>query len=168
METHICLFRHFKKLYNNRFGVDHTVNYKIDKSKYKKHDSPIIDFTYNDNDFSDYEIIIVSPYLRTRQTYEKIFKNREYIIDTRIREYLGHKANLYNKLELENETRLYVNDIPGTETEEDFEKRCIEFLEDILDKYKGKKIFVITHSFVMLKIEKYNKDKNYNIKYFYN
>ena len=154
-EKEIVFFRHFPKLYNNKYRRDREKKaIVIDKKINKMHDSPIDrDIVFKKYDFSsdNQDIIYVSPYRRTRETYEYLFGvNNNYFIDSRIREYLGNKANLGNRLDVDEVTKEYVKDIPGEETEHEFEERCFSFFEEIM-KNQHKKIFVITHGFVINK-----------------
>jgi broad specificity phosphatase PhoE len=158
MSKQIIFFRHFDKLYNNRYRFDETLkNIKIDKNIDKMHDSPLSkDKLPKDKFVFEKDICYVSPYLRTRQTYDYLFGDKNYFIDSRIREYLGHSANRGNSLDVEDKTSEYVNDVPGEESEDDFEKRCNNFFDEIM-KNSHEKIFVVTHGFVINKFFKYAK-----------
>lgn len=123
-------------------------------------DPPIIqkdDFEYLGSE--GYDIIISSPYLRTRMTAEKIDSKKEIsrvIIDYRICEYQGHKKNI--KGSFDSKTKEY--DPPIKENFEEFSKRVRDHLrciEKIKNTYKLRdpkgnlkiKILVITHGIVV-------------------
>lgn len=97
-----------------------------------------------------YDIIICSPMNRAVETAEIINKDKniEIIADERIRERkLGELEG--HEITEEIEKRIWDYDlnykIPGGEDLLEFEKRILEFLEDIKKKYKEKTILIVAH-----------------------
>jgi broad specificity phosphatase PhoE len=166
MDKEIVFFRHFKKLYNNKYQHDKDLlNINIDKNIHRMHDSPIMkSLIYKKYEFKreDYDIVYVSPYLRTRETYDYLFGDKNYFIDNRIREYLGHSCHKGKALDVCKETKEYVKDNPGEEAEIDFEERCFSFFDELMSN-NHQKIFVITHGFVITKFFKYIQQKDCKI-----
>ncbi len=105
----------------------------------------------NIRDSIDVDIIISSPFERTKQTAEILNKNKEVeiIFDDRIKEINfgdlnGNKNELFlNKL---NSSKFNINDVfENGESILDVKKRVMDFLYDIDKKYNNKKILIVTH-----------------------
>lgn len=97
-----------------------------------------------------YDILICSPMNRAKQTAEIINKDRNVpiIFDERIRERKLGKFEGYDATEeLENKIWDYnLNyEIPNGENLHDFEKRILEFLEEIKQKYFDKTVLIVAH-----------------------
>ena len=97
-----------------------------------------------------YDIVICSPMYRAKQTAEIINQNRnvQTIIDERIRERkLGKLEGHEITDEIENQIWDYdLNyQIPDGENLHDFEKRILDFLEDIKKKYSDKTVLIVAH-----------------------
>lgn len=127
---------------------------------------------------SDVDVILCSPVLRARESAEILNKklNKEIIIVEELRE---AKAGIWEgenvTEEAENDYEIYkalrgkeryIYKRGGKESFEDIEKRSIKFIK-FLEKYKGKKVLVVTHSGIMISIEAilkdWNRDKFFNI-----
>lgn len=98
----------------------------------------------------NYDIIICSPMLRAEQTAQIINENRQVstIVDERIRERkLGEFEGEKITEEIENKIWDYnVNyNIQNGENLYDFEKRILDFLKDIKQKYSDKKVLIVAH-----------------------
>lgn len=157
----IVFIRHFEKKWDN----NPKKNNKYYDGKYK-FDSPILE----KNDYAEIiwecvkkygepEIVYCSPYLRTRQT--AAYLSEEFIHDSRLCEYLGHKNHFGQDLDLHPSTLELLDEIPlpGTESEKEFKKRVKKFYQE-LPKIEGT-IYVITHGYVIYTISKQlNSPKN--------
>lgn len=97
-----------------------------------------------------YDIIICSPMYRAKQTAEIINKDKNVktIIDERIRE---RKLGKLEGHEITDEIEKQIWDynlnyqIPEGENLHDFEKRILNFLEDIKKKYSDKTVLIVAH-----------------------
>lgn len=97
-----------------------------------------------------YDIIICSPMYRAKQTAEIINKDKNVktIIDERIRE---RKLGKLEGHEITDEIEKQIWDynlnyqIPEGENLHDFEKRILDFLEDIKEKYSDKTVLIVAH-----------------------
>ncbi|PIT93976.1 hypothetical protein COU00_01425, partial [Candidatus Falkowbacteria bacterium CG10_big_fil_rev_8_21_14_0_10_43_11] len=103
----------------------------------------------------NFDLIVTSDLKRATQTAEIIFKGRniEIIQDKRLREvdfgaeYKPDKKIIIKDME-------HINDsFAGGESFKDVEQRVLKFLSDIVEKYAGKKIAVITHRIPQLSME---------------
>ena len=97
-----------------------------------------------------YDMVICSPMYRAKQTAEIINKDKnvQTIIDERIRERkLGKLEGHEITDEIENKIWDYdLNyQIPDGENLHDFEKRILDFLEDIKKKYSDKTVLIVAH-----------------------
>ena len=118
----------------------------------------------------DYDIVICSPMKRAIQTAEIINqeKNKEIIIDERIRERKLGKLEGNNVTE-ETEKKIWDYEldykIPEGESLHDFEKRILNFLTEIKQKYKNKKILIVAHGGVakILKMHIYGMPESKNL-----
>lgn len=118
----------------------------------------------------DYDIVICSPMKRAIQTAEIINqeKNKEIIIDERIRERKLGKLEGNNVTE-ETEKKIWNYElnykIPEGENLHDFEKRILNFLTEIKQKYKNKKILIVAHGGVakILKKQIYGMPESKNL-----
>ena len=97
-----------------------------------------------------YDVIICSPMKRAKQTAEIINQGKEVetIIDERIRERkLGELEG--HSITEEIEKKIWDYDlnyqIPNGENLHDFEKRILEFLEEIKQKYIDKTVLIVAH-----------------------
>lgn len=109
---------------------------------------------------TDYDIIICSPMYRAKQTAEIIrnYKNVPTVIDERIRERkLGELEGCDITEEIENQIWDYDQNyqIPNGENLHDFEKRVLEFLKEIKQKYDDKTILIVAHGGVAKVIKAY-------------
>ena len=150
----LYVIRHGKTDWNNKFMLSNTDLQLNDEGvKQAKNAAKIVDNL-------DYDILISSPLLRTKQT-AKIINNKNLkpvIYDDRIIErnagvLEGKDINLdifkdywnYN-LNLKYE---------GAECVKEFMARVYDFLEDILKRYKDKNILIVTHNGVCRAIRTY-------------
>ena len=97
-----------------------------------------------------YDITICSPMYRAKQTAEIINRGKDVqtIIDERIRERkLGELEGHDITNEIENQIWDYdLNyQIPNGENLHDFEKRILDFFEDIKRKYSNKTVLIVAH-----------------------
>ena len=97
-----------------------------------------------------YDIIIRSPMYRAEQTAEIINQDRNVptLVDERIRERkLGELEGHDVTEEMENKIWDYnLNyNIPGGENLHDFEKRILDFFDDLKKKYADKKVLIVAH-----------------------
>ncbi|MCL2384187.1 MAG: histidine phosphatase family protein [Oscillospiraceae bacterium] len=106
-----------------------------------------------------YDLVISSPYTRAKMTGEIANNNKAHIIiDDRLREInagvLGGKS--YEEIDF-NEFFDYHKNIQyeGAESMKDFCKRVWDFLDEIKEKYKDKKVLLSTHGIVVKAIEAY-------------
>ena len=121
-----------------------------------------------------YDIVICSPMHRAMQTAEIINKDKnvQMITDERIRERRLGKLEGHEITD-EMEKRIWNYDlnyqIPEGENLHDFEKRILDFLDDIKKKYEGKTILIVAHGGVakVLKVdheqftfERYNENES--------
>lgn len=107
-----------------------------------------------------YDLIICSPMNRAIQTAKIISEGRdvEFITDERIRERkLGVMEG--NDITEECEERIWDynlnEEIPEGESVKEFEKRILDFLNDIKNKYSDKTILIVAHGGVAKIIKKY-------------
>lgn len=117
-----------------------------------------------------YDIIICSPMHRAEQTAEIINQDRNVpiIVDERIRERkLGELEGHDITEEMENTIWDYdLNyNIPEGESLHDFEKRILDFFEDIKQKYAGKTVLVVAHGGIakVIKSHLYGMPKSRNL-----
>ena len=117
-----------------------------------------------------YDIIICSPMNRAEQTAEIINQDRNVptIVDERIRERkLGELEGHDITEEMENRIWDYdVNyQISGGENLHNFEKRILDFLEDIKKKYADKTVLIVAHGGVakVIKAHLYGMPENKNL-----
>lgn len=117
-----------------------------------------------------YDIVICSPMNRAKQTAEIINQGKEtpIIIEERLRERkLGELEG--NPITQECEERIWDYElnapIKGGESVHEFEKRIIEFVEEIKKKYADKTILIVAHGGVakVLKTYLYGMPKNNNL-----
>ena len=97
-----------------------------------------------------YDIVICSPMHRAIQTAQIINKDKniQMITDERIRERkLGELEG--HEITDEMESKIWNYDlnyqIPGGESVQDFEKRIINFMEEIKEKYQDKTVLIVAH-----------------------
>lgn len=107
-----------------------------------------------------YDLIICSPMNRAIQTAKIISEGRdvEFLTDERIRERkLGVMEG--NDITEECEERIWDynlnEEIPEGESVKEFEKRILDFLNDIKNKYSDKTILIVAHGGVAKIIKKY-------------
>lgn len=98
----------------------------------------------------DYDIVIRSPMHRAEQTAEIINQGRNVpiIVDERMRERkLGELEGHPITNEMESRIWNYELNAPinGGESLHEFEKRILDFLEDIKQKYKDKTVLIVAH-----------------------
>lgn len=98
----------------------------------------------------EYDMIIRSPMKRVEQTMNIINQKHDIpiIIDERIMERrVGELEGHISTEEIENKIWDYeLNyDIPGGENIKDFEKRILEFIQEIKEKYQDKTLLVVAH-----------------------
>lgn len=110
----------------------------------------------------DYNLVICSPKIRARQTAEIITQGRnvEIIYDDRIIERTfgeSEGANITDKFEKEIWDYTLNRKFKGGESFKEFEKRILEFLEDIKEKYKDRTILIVAHGGVSVIINMYLK-----------
>ena len=107
-----------------------------------------------------YDIVICSPMYRAKQTAEIInkAKNIPVIIDERLRE---RKLGEYEGHDITEEIEEKIWDynlnynIPKGENLHDFEKRILEFINEIKQKYKNKTLLIVAHGGVAKIIKAY-------------
>ena len=100
------------------------------------------------------EVVIASPFLRTRQTVEIVaekigFNKDDIIFDDRLHEmsvpmYEGKTWAEYHT-DFEKSVDSFYKAPEGNESYDDVRRRCMDFLYDIENKYTGKNILIITH-----------------------
>ena len=117
-----------------------------------------------------YDIVIRSPMNRAKQTAEIITEGKEVsiIIDERIRERnLGELEGAPITEECEKNIWDYnLNmELKGGESLKEFEKRILEFIEEIKEKYDDKTILIVAHGGVakVLKAYLYGKPESNNL-----
>ena len=110
----------------------------------------------------NYDLMISSPYMRTKITAEIANKDRVPImVDDRLRErnagvLEGKPLAEFTKIEMAEFFDYYKNvEYEGAENIKDFCKRVWEFLEEIKEKYKDKSIVLVTHNIVIRAIKAY-------------
>lgn len=115
----------------------------------------------------DYDIVIRSPMHRAEQTAEIINQGRNVpiIVDERMRERkLGELEGHPITDEMESRIWNYELNAPinGGESLHEFEKRILDFLEDIKQKYKDKTVLIVAHGGVakVLKAHLYGMPKS--------
>lgn len=117
-----------------------------------------------------YDIVIRSPMNRAKQTAEIINEERNVpiIIDERMRERkLGELEG--KEISTEMEKKIWNYDlnyqIPGGENIRDFEKRILEFFEEIKQKYSDKTALIVAHGGVakIIKSHFYGMPKSRNL-----
>ena len=117
-----------------------------------------------------YDLVICSPMKRAKQTAEIINEGRDIpiITDERIRE---RKLGDYEGRDVteEMEKRIWNYDlnyqIPGGENLHDFEKRILDFFEDIKQKYADKTVLIVAHGGIakVIKMHLYGMPKSKNL-----
>lgn len=117
-----------------------------------------------------YDIIICSPMHRAEQTAEIINQDRNVpiIVDERIRERkLGELEGHDITEEMENKIWDYELNyqIPSGENLHDFEKRILDFFEDIKQKYADKTVLIVAHGGVakVIKAHLYGMPESKNL-----
>ena len=118
----------------------------------------------------EYDIVICSPMHRAKQTAEIINKNKDIqtITDERIRERKLGKLEGHEITE-EIEHQIWDYDlnyqIPDGENLHDFEKRILEFFEDIKKKYPDKTVLIVAHGGVakVIKAHLYGMPESRNL-----
>lgn len=102
------------------------------------------------------DVIICSPLIRAKETADIINEGRNLpmIIDDRLIERnLGIYEGMPNSQEIFNQIRYYTKNVPveGGEDCQTYTKRVFEFLDDIIQKYKGKyeNILICSHGFFL-------------------
>lgn len=117
-----------------------------------------------------YDVLICSPMHRAIQTAEIINKDRNVpiITDERIRERkLGDLEG--NKVTDETEKKIWDYNlnyqIPNGESLHDFEKRILEFLDEIKQKYTDKTVLIVAHGGIakVLKMHLYGMPESKNL-----
>lgn len=117
-----------------------------------------------------YDVLICSPMHRAIQTAEIINKDRNIpiITDERIRERkLGDLEG--NKVTDETEKKIWDYNlnyqIPNGESLHDFEKRILEFLDEIKQKYTDKTVLIVAHGGIakVLKMHLYGMPESKNL-----
>ena len=117
-----------------------------------------------------YDVLICSPMHRAIQTAEIINKDRNVpiITDERIRERkLGELEG--NKVTDETEKKIWDYNlnyqIPNGESLHDFEKRILEFLDEIKQKYTDKTVLIVAHGGIakVLKMHLYGMPESKNL-----
>lgn len=120
----------------------------LQQTSHRVVDAPIITQQRIHHSTTDYDIVICSPYLRTRQTAE-MYDCQELTVDIRICEYQGHKA--LKTFKLDQSTLSYATQhspIPNSsETWNECAKRIDLFLDFVLE-LEGN-ILVVTHGIVV-------------------
>ena len=114
-----------------------------------------------------FDLAIISPMIRAKQTAEIIINKRNIsvIIDERLRERkLGDIEGMFITEKEENEMWNYNlnKQYIGGESVIEFDKRVIEFIEDMKEKYSDKTILIVAHGGVGKIFKKY-LDGNNNI-----
>ena len=101
-------------------------------------------------------MVISGPLDRTIET-AKIITDKEILIDDRLIE--RNNGNLEGKLKNEikeiKSTPDYKDENYNVETVEELQIRANNFLEDILQKYKGKNILIVTHGGLTVNLRTY-------------
>lgn len=118
----------------------------------------------------NYDIIIRSPMHRAKQTTEIIKQDRniQSIVDERIRERKLGKLEGHEITE-EIENRIWDYDlnynIPSGESLHEFEKRILDFFEDIKKKYADKTVLIVAHGGVakVIKAHLYGMPESKNL-----
>ena len=112
----------------------------------------------------EFDLVITSDYQRAVKTAELMFEGKtiEMIQDKRLREVdLGNFRNFTEKEFFDNDfERININ-FPDGESYKDVERRIFDFLNEIFDKYPGKKIAIITHRIPQLALEVILNNKNW-------
>jgi len=115
--------------------------------------------------YRDFDVIFSSPFRRARETAEFFAQtsNCKIIEDVRIREVDVGDFELQDYKYVENFYKENSNDVPcpNGESPEDTKIRTIEFIEDINQKFKDKKILIVSHGYNVHQILKY-LIKNFN------
>lgn len=98
----------------------------------------------------DFDVIISSPFLRTRETAEIVAAGKEVIYDDKLREmdlgvFDGQPIDNYiNSMGSVNYLKLKTRP-EGGETHQEIMNRCISVVQDLEKKYINKKILLVTH-----------------------
>lgn len=99
------------------------------------------------------DVIIASPFMRTRETAELIaerigFDKEKIVFDERIQEFDGGEFNGRSEDELRkffNSHDMFKEPLPGGESFQDVKRRVGKALADLEKTYQGKKILIVTH-----------------------
>ena len=97
----------------------------------------------------NYDLVICSPMLRTRQTAEIVnSQKKEIILDKRLVE---RNANSLEGIDVRNFNyrdfwTLGKDKMEDSETIEECKSRVYEFLDELKEKYKGKNLLIVTHN----------------------
>lgn len=135
------------------------------------HDSPLHDYAHITLDQSAHRLkqienienfdIVVSPFLRCRQTYDILKKHidlKHPTFRTQIQEYLGHQKKKGNAI-LDETTKSITGEITlGEENLTQLEERCISFHKNLQQN-----TLIITHSFCASIIHKYVKGEHFKL-----
>lgn len=108
----------------------------------------------------DYDLVITSPFIRTMQTTEIVNKkNKKVIVDSRIEERdvgILDGKDLTTEIDFYEVGNYYKNiQYEGAEDMQQFCKRVWNFIEDIKEKYKDKKVLIVTHGYVAIAVKAY-------------
>lgn len=140
----IIFVRHGKKEYNNGGAP----NYSHDPPLTQEGKEECSDVSLCMQSYGFPETVIMSPYLRTRQTTEGLIKGLkdlpDIIVDNRIAESL---INQRGKILLYPETEAY--DPPTSEHSIDVKERVKDFYLDIIRDHQDRVIWVVTHGIII-------------------
>jgi len=97
-----------------------------------------------------YDAVFTSDLKRAAETARTVFKGVKIIVDKRLRECNYGDLNGQPETKFKTEKHYIKNQFPNGESYEDVEKRVREFLMEILEKYAGKKIAIVSHMYPQL------------------
>lgn len=144
----IIYIRHAEKEYNN----GHSESYKFDPNITEEGmEKTRILANKLLEEYGKPDVIICSPYLRTRETADLISKvvGVDYRIDKFLSEYLGNHK--YEKLDVHEETKKY--NPPHPETFRKFQTRVYKH-NTYMNKFSDKKVWIVTHGLFITELSK--------------
>lgn len=110
---------------------------------------------------ADADLIFCSPFIRTQETAKIIAEKLklEITTDNRLRE---HEMGIFDGKNqndfissFEDEKERYDKEVEGGESFKEMEKRVLEFINEVNEKYTDKKIIIVTHGDVIRAIMRY-------------
>lgn len=155
MNTIIYLIRHSVRLKNSLIEKNNSIQNEIiqsEKSILSVEDEKRAEILSNEKELQNIDVVYVSNCVRTIQTAKYLMdkQNLKAIIDERLDEKRGVKQAQMSQQEWMYNQYFNENFKPeGGESFQDVKQRLSEVYEEIIEKYKGKRIAVFSHGYAI-------------------